>query len=224
VRTVLIDLDGTLVDSAGGIMAHLAAALASQGLPVPPDDVLRRFVGPPFESELPKLGLTDDETAAVIVAYRRSYNAVAATVSPPFPGARELLERLRGGGFRLALATSKPEHTARDVVEAHGLAPLLHLVAGADHVAGRVGKALVIASALERLGLDPATDDVVMVGDRHHDVEGAAEHGVPTLGVRWGYAEPGELDGAALLVDSFDDLRAALLSAGVWSTRTAPAA
>jgi len=224
VRTVLIDLDGTLVDSAAGIMSHLAAALGSEGLPVPPDDVLRRFVGPPFESELPELGLTADQVAAVIVTYRASYNAVAAAVSPPFPGARELLEQLRGEGFRLALATAKPEHTARDVVETHGFAPHLELVAGAHHLAGRVGKALVIASALERLGLDPAVDDVVMVGDRHHDVEGAAEHGVPTIGVRWGYAEPGELDDAVLVVDTFDDLRAALLSADVWSTTRTPAA
>jgi phosphoglycolate phosphatase len=218
VRTVLLDLDGTLVDSATTIVEHLAAALAEVGFPVPDAARLRRLVGPPFETALPELGLTQEQTAAAIVAYRNSYDAVAPTVTPVYPGIPALLERLRDDGMRLATATSKPEDLARKIVAGTGLASYLDLVGGADHVVGRVGKAAVVGSVLDRLGIDPARDAVVLVGDRHHDVEGGAAHGVPTIGVAWGYAEPGELAGARLIVEDLDELAEALRGDAVWST------
>jgi len=218
VRTVLLDVDGTLVDSVNTIVEHLAAAIAEVGFLVPDTAQLRRLVGPPFETALPELGLTEEQTAATIVAYRRTYDAVAATVTPVYPGIPALLERLREDGMRLATATSKPEELARKIVAGTGLASYLDLVGGADHVSGRVGKAAVVASVLERLHLDPTRDPVVMVGDRHHDVEGAAAHGVPTIGVAWGYAEPGELAGARLIVSDLDELADALRGDAVWSS------
>ncbi len=222
-RTVLLDLDGTLVDSAAVITEHLAAALARVGVPVPDGVALRSLVGPPFEIALPALGLTDEQTAAVITAYRHTYDAAAASASPLFPGIPRLLARLRADGMRLALATAKPEHLARGIAERLGLAEHLVLVGGADPVAGRVGKGAVVGSVLERLDLDPARVPVVMIGDRAHDVDGAAEHGVPTIGVGWGYASPGELGSARLVVADTSELLAALGSDGVWSTRLARA-
>jgi phosphoglycolate phosphatase len=221
VRTVLLDLDGTLVDSATTIVEHLAAALTEVGVPVPSAERLRKLVGPPFETALPELGLTPEQTAAAIVAYRASYDAVAAEVTPVYPGVPALLERLHGEGFRLAVATSKPETSARKIVAGVGLAGHLELVGGADHVTGRVGKAAVVGSVLDRLHLDPSRTPVVMVGDRHHDVDGAAEHGIPTIGVGWGYAEPGELHGARLVVPDVAALGAALRGDDVWSTSRA---
>jgi phosphoglycolate phosphatase len=218
VRTVLLDVDGTLVDSATTIIEHLGAAIAEVGFPVPDDARLRRLVGPPFETALPELGLTPEQTARAIVAYRTSYDAVAATITPVYPGIPALLEQLREDGMRLATATSKPEELARKIVAGTGLASYFDLVGGADHVSGRVGKAAVVASVLERLRLDPARDAVVLVGDRHHDVEGAAAHGVPTIGVAWGYAEPGELAGARMIVSDIDELAEALRGDLVWST------
>jgi phosphoglycolate phosphatase len=218
VRTVLLDVDGTLVDSAPTIVEHLAAAIAEVGFPVPDAARLRRLVGPPFETALPELGLTPEQTARAIVAYRTSYDAVAATITPVYPGIPALLEQLREDGMRLATATSKPEELARKIIAGTGLASCFDLVGGADHVSGRVGKAAVVASVLERLRLDPARDAVVLVGDRHHDVEGAESHGVPTIGVAWGYADPGELDGARLIVSDIDELAEALRGDLVWST------
>ncbi|WP_433558421.1 HAD hydrolase-like protein [Pseudonocardia xinjiangensis] len=217
-RTVLLDLDGTLVDSAATITEHLAAALTEVGFPVPDAERLRRLVGPPFETALPELGLTNEQTSAAITAYRTSYDAVAATVTPVYPGVPALLERLREADLRLAVATSKPEELARKIVAGVGLAGFLDLVGGADHVGGRVGKAAVVRSVIERLGVDPARQPVVMVGDRHHDVDGAAEHGIPTVGVAWGYAEPGELEGARLVVPHIEALAEALRGDEVWST------
>lgn len=220
VRTVLIDLDGTLVDSAALITEHLAAAIASVGVDAPEPAQLRQLVGPPFETALPELGLTPDQTAAAIAAYRASYDRVAASHTPLYAGVPALLDAL--GSFRLAVATSKPEHLARRIVAGLGIDGHFELVAGADHPAGRVGKAAVVRSVLDRLGLDPAREPVVMVGDRHHDVDGAAEHGVPTVGVVWGYAEPGELAGARRIVADADELVAALQDDAVWSTTPSP--
>jgi phosphoglycolate phosphatase len=212
--TVLLDLDGTLTDSAALITEHLAAAILSAGGPRFTPDELRPLVGPPFESALPQLGLTDEQVAAAVTAYRSTYGAVAATHTPLYPGVPELLDRL--DGFRLALATAKPERLAAEIIDGLGLTRHFALVGGSDPVGGRVGKGPVVASVLERLGLDPERDPVVMVGDRSHDVEGAAEHGVPTIGVAWGYATtPDELADAALVVPTVDALAEALLS---WRT------
>ncbi|MGH3612853.1 MAG: HAD hydrolase-like protein [Pseudonocardia sp.] len=216
-RTVLLDLDGTLVDSAAAIVEHLAAALTAVHAPVPGPDRLRLCVGPPFETALPALGLTDEQASAATRIYRRSYDAVAATMSPLYPGTAVLLARLRADGYRLAVATSKPESLAREIVTRKGIGEGVELVGGADDVAGRVGKAAVVGSVLERLGLDAAVDPVVMVGDRVHDVEGAAAYGVPTIGVSWGYALTGELAGARRIVDTADELVAALRCHCLWS-------
>lgn len=213
-QTVLLDLDGTLVDSAALITEHLARALAGVGVHRDPAD-LRPLVGPPFETALPALGLDAVRTAAVIDAYRATYDAAAPTRTPLYPGVVGLLDRL--AGHRLAVATSKPEHTARTIVDGVGLTARFALVGGADQPNGRLGKAAVVGSVLERLGLDPARTPVVMVGDRHHDVDGAAAHGVPTVGVAWGYAEPGELAGAVRVAADPDALVAALADPAVWS-------
>jgi phosphoglycolate phosphatase len=220
VRTALLDLDGTLVDSAALITEHLAGALAAIGVDVPAPEVLRTLVGPPFETALPAIGLSAEQTTAAIAAYRVTYDKVAATHTPIYPGVRDMLERLRAAGVRLALATSKPEHLARRMVAGVGVDGFLALVGGADDTVGRVGKDKVIASVLERLELDPAREPVVMVGDRHHDVDGAAAHGIPAIGVEWGYAAPGELAGAALVVPDVAALEKALLDGSVWSART----
>ncbi|MDN5749394.1 MAG: HAD hydrolase-like protein [Pseudonocardia sp.] len=215
-RTALLDLDGTLVDSAALITEHLSAALATVGVLRTPAE-LRPLVGPPFETALPALGLTAEQTVAVITAYRSTYDAVAATHTPLYPGSVSLLERLGAAGLRLAVATSKPERVARSIVDGVGLAGHFALVGGADHEGGRLGKAAVVGSVLQRLGLDPSREPVIMVGDRHHDVDGAAAYGVRTIGVSWGYAEPGELAGALKVVADVDALVELLTDDAVWA-------
>jgi phosphoglycolate phosphatase len=215
-RTALLDLDGTLVDSAALITEHLAAALRLADGPRLDPQQLRPLVGPPFEQALPALGLTPEQTAATILAYRSSYDRVAATHTPLYPGVPQLLERLRAAGVRLAVATSKPEQVARRIVAGVGIAEHFVLVAGADHAAGRVGKGAVVGSVLQRMPLDPHREPVIMVGDRHHDVDGAAEFDISTIGVGWGYAAPDELHGAARMVADLDELAAVLTGDAIW--------
>ena len=205
--TVLLDLDGTLVDSATGITEHLSSALASVGAQVHLPAALRGYIGPPFAAFMPDLGLDPDQVVAATAEYRRTYDPVAASLSRPYPGIVTLLDRLRDTGIRLAVATSKPESLARVIVTDNGLAGYFEVIGGADQAQGRTGKAAVIGSVLDRLGR-VAGAAPMMVGDRLHDVAGAAAHGLGTIGVSWGYAEPDELvdAGAIAIVDSPEEL------------------
>jgi len=202
--TVLLDLDGTLLDSAKGITEHLSMAMDAVGAGRHPPDTLRSYVGPPFEAFMPDLGLDPAQILAATAEYRRTYDPLAASLSQPYPGIPELLDRLQNCGIRLAIATSKPESLARVILSDNGLHIYFDVIGGADHARGRTGKAAVVGSVIHRLGITPARREApsraVMVGDRLHDVSGAAAHGLETFGVSWGYAEPGELIAAGAIV------------------------
>jgi phosphoglycolate phosphatase len=203
---VLLDLDGTLSASGPAIVTGIAAALAAVGAP-PLDPIqLQGFLGPPLVDSFAALpGFDAARADAAVMAYRASYDPVAP---PLFDGALRTLTTLRAGGLRLALATSKPQPYAERVVDGHGLRPLLEAVVGWAPEQGRRTKGDCVAEALRLLG-HPAAP--VMVGDRIHDVEGAAEHGVPCIGALWGYAAEGELDGASARVGRITDLPGLLL-------------
>ena len=212
---VLFDLDGTLCDSEAGIVEHLAAAHVTLGLPVPDQDVLRGCVGPPWFESFPAMGVPVHQVEPLIEAYRATYDPLAPSLAIPFPGVPELLARLAAAEVPRAVATSKPHHLARRIVHEGPLGPLLPTVVGADPAADRHTKADVVAAALAALDdIDPGA--VVMVGDRLHDVHGAAAHGVVTIGVAWGCAEPGELEeaGAATVVATPEELAQLLLGPG----------
>jgi phosphoglycolate phosphatase len=209
-QLVLFDLDGTLTDSAQGIVASFRHALGEVGAPVPEGDLAARIVGPPMHHTLS--GLLGDRADAAIAAYRADYTSRGWSMNRTFDGIPALLEDLRGAGVRLAVATSKAEPTARRILTHFGLDEFFEVIAGASPDGTRSLKADVVAHALAQL--QPLPERVVMVGDRWHDVEGAARHGIDTVVVGWGYgaadfAEP--TDVAALAhVDTVEDLREVL--------------
>lgn len=195
VPVVLLDLDGTIVDSAPGILAGLDHAFAVCEEPHPGRDMLRSFIGPPLsESFRGELGMSAEWAERMGLAYSEHYLAEGIKASQPFPGMRALIGRLTAEGRTVAVATNKPELTARRLLGHQGLDGDLALIGGTDRATGRNGKAAVIGSVLERLEI-PAGADAVMVGDRLHDSEGAAEHSVPAVLVGWGYG--GEAERAA---------------------------
>lgn len=197
--TVLFDLDGTLVNSAAGILGSLRVAFDEVGLEWPGFDTT--VVGPPIYKLLPEF-IGDDATAAVMAAYRRHYGTFGLNESQPFAGINELLVALHDCGIRLAVATSKAEPFATRIVEAKGWASMFTTVCGDTLVAERPTKALVIREALARLG----ESDAIMVGDKYTDVTGARENSIPCIGVGWGYGRPGELDDAMAVISDPDDL------------------
>ena len=211
---VLLDLDGTLTDSAPGILASVRHAYRALSLPVPDKDRLRGFVGPPMQTSLLGHGVAPEQLDDAMAAYREHYSH-AMLDAVVYPGVAEALVRLRAAltpAASLVLATSKPEVFAQQIVDHLGLAQHLDAVYGASLDESRLSKASVVAHALrserERTGqqVDPAR--ALMVGDRHHDVTGAREHGVDCIGVLWGYGSRAELleAGAVALAEHPADL------------------
>ncbi len=227
-RLVIFDLDGTLVDPAGGITGGIAHALRTLNLPVPADAALAAMVGPKLADALQSLaGVPAGQVPAVIAAYRSWYRREGMAMSVVYPGIVELLTGLRNDGVHLAVATQKPEPLAVELLTRHGLAQFFTVMRGAHAneslTAGdpgyRPGKAEIIAAALADTSAIAALEvpagtvpTAIMVGDRYQDVEGAASNGLQCLGVSWGFAATGELAaaGAAAVVDSPEKLAHAL--------------
>ena len=207
---VIFDLDGTLTDSADGIVASFRHALHTVGAPVPDGDLAARIVGPPMHITLGEMGLGEHVDAA-IAAYRADYTTRGWAMNKPFPGVADLLADLRGVGVRLAVATSKAEPTARRILAHFDLDSWFEVIAGASLDGARSAKADVLAHALAQLA--PLPKRVVMVGDRSHDVEGAATHGIDAIVVEWGYGAEdfrGVDSGALAHVATVDELRGGL--------------
>ncbi|MEH3155274.1 MAG: HAD hydrolase-like protein [Gordonia paraffinivorans] len=210
--TVLFDLDGTITDSFDGIAASFRHALAQIGAPDPDSAVVEGIAGPPMVDTFRTLGLDDDAVDAAMTAYRERYTTVGWRENAVFPGMGTLVRDLRASGRRMAVSTSKNETTARRILEHFGLADHFDVIAGASDDGSRRSKSDVVAHALAALGIDADDQvaDVVIVGDRSHDVHGAGEFGIPAVFVEWGYSLPGEVDDAAWSVRTVDDLRAVL--------------
>lgn len=211
---VLFDLDGTLSDSAVGILGCLRAAFADHGLPQLDAATERTLLGPPFYDTLPPL-IGAAMVTPVIASYRERYGPGGGMyLTEAFAGAPELVRSLQAAGVVLGLATSKPEASAEAIMHKLGLADYFATICGDTFDGLRRTKSLVVGEALRRLG-QPAPADVLMVGDRRHDVEGAAEHGIDCFGAGWGYGAPGELVsvGARAVYATPEALQAALLEA-----------
>lgn len=214
--TLLFDLDGTLTDSVDGIVASFAHALTSVDVPVPGGDVATAIVGPPLVDTFVSLGLPEETTARALAAYRDRYGRIGWRENAVFDGIAELLRDLASTGRSMAVATSKNEGLAHRILEHFHLAQHFTVIAGASDDGTRRSKADVVARALVGLGITPidlaagGTPDVVMIGDRIHDIEGAAKFGIPAIAVGWGYATENEVRDAAWTVDSVDTLREVL--------------
>lgn len=211
---LLLDLDGTLVDSAPGITASVRAALTEIGVPVPAAAALRGFVGPPMRQTFRDVVGLDDMTAERAVdSYRRHYAEIGAMDSSLYDGVPDLLDALSAAGWQMAVATSKVEDQAHRIVEHYGLAEHMVTVCGTWDAEGRVTKREVIRECLRRMrarGVD--VSNPLMVGDRGYDVLSAAAEGVPAIRVLWGYGAPEESAEALATADSPEELAGLLLS------------
>ncbi len=190
---ILFDLDGTLTYSHPGIYESLRYALASLGRPDPDESRLRMCVGPPLVYSFSEVfGLSADEVPVAVRKYRERYADVGWRENEPIPGAYEALKTLKGRGYRLALATSKPEIYARRISDAFGFTSFFDALTGSGVDGSLPLKSDVIREALRRLGASEGLS--LMVGDRKQDAEGARACGVAFAGLAVGYAEPGELE------------------------------
>ncbi len=209
-QAVLFDLDGTITDSAPGILNSARHAIERMGLDESRAGDLRRFIGPPLEfSFRTKFALTEQRAWQAVERYREYYADRGIFENTLYPGIHELLNNLsQQPGRWVALATAKPEPFVERILEHFGLAPVFDTTVGSHLDGRRTDKGEIIAEALSRMPTSIPLDRVCMVGDRRHDIAGAHTHGIPAVGVTYGYGSREELQeaGADYIVESVPEL------------------
>ncbi len=207
VKTIFFDLDGTLIQSEYGIFDAVLYALEKFDYRLEDRSVLRKFIGPPlFVSFTEYLGFAPADAEQAVVYYRDYYSRKGIYQSPLYDGVREMLQTLKDSGRRLALVTSKPEMFAKRVLDHREITPYFDLIAAPAPEDHNSGKAPLLLKAMGELGIDPA--EVVMVGDRLYDINGANDAGVRSIGVLYGYGSAEELTeaGATVLAETPADV------------------
>lgn len=210
-RYIFFDLDGTLTDPGLGITNSVQYALRQFGIDVQDRRELYPFIGPPLSESFVKFyGFTEEQAQEAVAQYRVYFADIGIFENAVYPGIPELLKALNDAGMRPVLATSKPAVFAERILEHFDLKQYFHFVSGSELNGARVEKADVIRFALEALSItDP--NDVIMVGDRCFDVEGAAACGISAIGVLYGYGDEKELSHATATAKTVADLRDLLL-------------
>ena len=204
-KTILFDLDGTLTDSGEGIINCVIYALEKFGLPIPPRENLRYFVGPPLHESFVKQGVPAERAEEAVAAYRERYVPTGMFENTPYPGVRELLEKLKAEGHTLYVASSKPEWMCVDILKHFDLANYFAQICGATMDTSRTNKEAVIEYLIQENG---RADNMIMGGDTKFDVLGAKAHGIPCIGVSWGYGSVEEMReaGATAIADTMEQL------------------
>lgn len=210
-KYVLFDLDGTITDSREGITNCIRYALDAAGVPIPEEDVLLRFIGPPLIDGFQEIiGMNYEDAQKATAKYRERYHVTGLYEAAMYEGIDQVFALLKKQGKRISLATSKPEEFAGKILEHFGVASYFDEITGSTLQGERNTKTAVIQEALRRLGVpEEEKSKVLMIGDRKHDILGAKECGIPSLGVYYGFAEPGELEkaGADYTVQTVEEVK-----------------
>jgi phosphoglycolate phosphatase len=212
-KYILFDLDGTLTDPEEGITKSLQYALRHMGIEIDDLTTLRRHIGPPLKEGLMEYwGLDEEKTEAAILWYREYFAKTGMYQNIVYPGVEKVLEALVAEGKKLILATSKAEKFAILIMEHFGLDKYFSDMCGASLDGLRGKKADVIHYALEKNQIRNK-DEVIMVGDRLHDIAGAKENGIKSIGVLYGFGDREELElaGADKIAQDMEELKHILL-------------
>ena len=212
-KYILFDLDGTITDSALGITNSVKYALNKLNAPIPPYETLCKFIGPPLLDGFRDIcGFDAEKAQEAVKLYREYYETTGLYENAVYDGIHELLRALKEKGKTVILATSKPEKFARLILEHFNLTQYFDYAAGATIDETRNKKDAVIAYALKECNI---TDKslAVMVGDRHHDIFGAKQNGIASIGVLYGFGSHEELTaaGADYIAENIDELYKILL-------------
>lgn len=193
-KAILFDLDGTLTESGEGITKSVQYALEKLGKPEEDLDALKVFVGPPLMEQFMKYADLDEETARrAVEIYRERYSTIGIFENRPYPGVAHMLEELKKKGYVLAVASSKPEYFVKKILAHFELEEYFEEAVGSEMNGSRTNKTEVIEKTLRRLHLENHRNQVLMVGDKEHDILGARKAGVECLAVSYGYGTMEEL-------------------------------
>lgn len=205
----LFDLDGTITDSGLGIINSVVYALKKLGIEVSDRKKLECFIGPPLEESFSKyFGFSEKEAIHAVSLYREYYKEKGILENQVYPGIEVLLKELNEKGKTVALATSKPEIFAKKILEYFHLSEYFGFIGGSNLDGTRTKKSEVIEYVLSNLG-NPPREQVIMVGDREHDIYGAKQTGISSLGVLFGYGNRSELEeaGADHIAESVEQIQ-----------------
>lgn len=208
-KAIFFDLDGTLTESGEGITKSVQYALEKLGKPEEDLDKLRVFIGPPLMEQFMKYADVDETEARRAVEYYRERYAVKGIFeNRPYDGVENLLRELKGKGYILAVASSKPEYYVTKILDYFNLISYFEVVVGSEMNGARTSKTEVIEEALKRLNMSDRRKEVLMVGDKEHDVLGARVAGLDCVAVGYGYGTKEELTAAQPLkiVASIEEL------------------
>ena len=208
---LLFDFDGTLFDTLEGITKSVQYAVNKRGLN-PALDSLRCFAGPPLvDMFMEHFGFDRDTALQAVADFRERYKPIGLYECRVFPGIRELLIKLKQAGYRIGMATSKPQVLAVELLEREDMLSLFDALVGSSPDKSNDSKADVLRRAMDVLGSTAA--QTVLIGDTKYDVAGAKQCNVSCVGVGWGYAAEGELEaaGAACIVPDIPTLEKLLL-------------
>ena len=215
-KYLLFDLDGTLTDSQEGITKSVSYALINLGVEDLPEDTKLRFIGPPLKDSFREYCGFDEETIKKAIAlYRERYSKVGKFENRPYEGIPELLKKLKDDNRVLVIASSKPTGFVEDILNKFDLRQYFDIISAADLSGKKCEKEDVIKEALEILNLKNGDKDVVMIGDRHYDINGAKYFNLDSIGVNYGFAfDKNELKdaGATYVVETVKELGELLLS------------
>ena len=212
-KTILFDLDGTLTDPKEGITKSVKYALDAFGVKDVSLNDLIKFIGPPLTDAFVEFyGFSEEEAKQLLIKYRERFAEKGIFENRLYDGIKPLLEDLKKRGKIIVLATSKPTVYAKQILEHYDIIEHFDIIIGSYLDGRRTKKGDVIQGVIDALG-DNDTSKMLMVGDRKHDVEGAAEHGIDCAGVAFGYGGREELmkAGAAYIVGTVNELQALIL-------------
>jgi phosphoglycolate phosphatase len=207
-RYILFDLDGTLTDPKVGITKSVQYALAKYDIQVESLDDLEKFIGPPLKESFMEFYSFDEKTAIQAIEYYREYfRDKGIFENEVYEGIPDLLKELKNRGFIVAIATSKPTVFAEIIVEHFKLKEHFDIVVGSNLDGTRTSKAEVISHVIDELNIDNL-EDVIMIGDRKHDVIGAQKNNIDSIGVLYGYGDIEEFQsvGPTYIVNSVNEL------------------
>jgi phosphoglycolate phosphatase len=209
---VLFDLDGTLTDPSEGITLCMRHALQQMELQAPELSELARFIGPPLRTVFVDVGVPAAEVPRAVELFRDRFGSVGLYENQVYEGIPALLHQLSSAGLDLRVATSKPTEFALRILDHFELSQFFSEIVGATLDGSRDSKADVIAHAIR----DTGAAATVMVGDRMHDLQGAAAHGIPAIAVTWGFGSYEELaaEDPLCIAGTVPELTGALLSPG----------
>ena len=213
-KYILLDLDGTVTDSAEGVINSVAYSLEKLGYPVEDKSTLMKFIGPPLTESFKDFYNFDEDTIELGVKYYREYYTDNGIFENRlYDGIKELLKTLKENGKTVILATSKPEGYAKRILEHFNVSQYFDLIAGSTFDAERNTKTDVLKYALKESGIEDL-GTAVMVGDRKHDIIGAHDVGLACAAILYGYGNETEFKeyGADFIVDTVKDLEKFLIN------------